>query len=219
MTLRCRLLLFAFLLVLSVNTFAVDMGDYISDSAAMSACEIHNEASFPYAYTHPTGGLQAPLPCHNDGYSTNHVGYEVRPGPWVANVNPPAYLFYTVSSCPSGQSTDFSGKCTEGGKDYGKPVCAAGNPIDITNGNKYQLETDYRAASVFPLAVSRSYNSKTKSWRFFPEIKEVSSETNMLVIRADGKELPFTNNDGEWGTDPDVVALTVQYLQKVRLFE
>lgn len=34
-----------------------------------------------------------------------------------------------------------------------------GNPCDVTNGSKYQAETDYRASGTSPLAFVRSYNS------------------------------------------------------------
>ncbi|MEM9323006.1 MAG: DUF6531 domain-containing protein, partial [Pseudomonadota bacterium] len=50
------------------------------------------------------------------------------------------------------------------GENLGKPCkkkgqCTAGNPINLSNGNKYQSETDYVGFGSFPLAFERRYNS------------------------------------------------------------
>jgi YD repeat-containing protein len=85
------------------------------------------------------------------------------------------------------------------------PQLCHGNPIHIGTGNKFQREVDYRSEGTFPLRASRFYNSDVGSWRFFPEIQTVSAGTEVELIRADGKGLPFRKEGGSWISDPDVV--------------
>jgi YD repeat-containing protein len=92
-------------------------------------------------------------------------------------------------------------------KNTGSPtspeLCQA-NPINIGTGNKYQRETDYRSNGAFPLRVTRAYNSETGSWQFFSEVKEITAGSEVKMIRADGKGLPFRLESGAWVSDPDV---------------
>ncbi|MGZ7192211.1 DUF6531 domain-containing protein, partial [Streptococcus pyogenes] len=47
----------------------------------------------------------------------------------------------------------------EGEKGPPSPLSCVGNPINIANGNKIQMETDYFANSGFTLNFTRTYNS------------------------------------------------------------
>lgn len=67
---------------------------------------------------------------------------------------------------------DGKWQCTVSGKEEGGASChspetAKGNPIKITTGNKYQTETDYIGGGIFPLRISRTYNSISGAWQFF----------------------------------------------------
>lgn len=118
-------------------------------------------------------------------------------------------MCWMSNHCPTGMSLDPVTSICEpkilSSKSDGEPECSAGNPINVTVGNKYQKETDYRANNEFPLTVSRSYNSTTGNWRFFSEIEYASTATTVNVVRPDGKGLPFTKDGNVWTTDPDIV--------------
>ena len=77
-----------------------------------------------------------------------------------------------MTSCPSGYSPGSSGcELKNPGEaahtcsvytESGPASCPApvGNPINVTNYNKYQVETDYTGAGELPLMYQRSYNSR-----------------------------------------------------------
>ena len=124
--------------------------------------------------------------------------------------------FYIVpfDGCQENQRLDTTGLCVpenpilkNAGNSCKKKELFKGNPINISIGNKYQRETDYRAGSRFPLTVSRSYNSVTKSWRLFSGIREISASSSVDVIRTDGKALTFIIDNGVWVSDLDIVGM------------
>src|SRR6266581_3186969 len=63
-----------------------------------------------------------------------------------------------------------TGPCPSYGQDAGddpnKPdPCPLGNPINPFTGNKYQIETDYVGAGVYPLRFERDYNGIQAGWQ------------------------------------------------------
>lgn len=128
--------------------------------------------------------------------------------PYIGIPGPFNHYVVQRAKCPHNTLTGNNGLCIPVHKDAGKKCeddIFQGNPINITIGNKYQSETDYRAGGVFPLTVSRTYNSATNNWRFFQKIEYVSEGVTVNVVRSDGKGRPFRKEGGVWVTDADIV--------------
>lgn len=103
-----------------------------------------------------------------------------------------------------------------------------GNPINVSSGNKYQVETDFTGGGSRPLQFKRYYNSSSltvdsrmgKRWRHSfdkaivaSRIPAANPSVNLVeVLREDGKGYNFVpSGDSGWKTDSDVVlTLTMQ---------
>lgn len=88
-------------------------------------------------------------------------------------------------------------------------VCKiAGNPINFTNGNKYQEELDYqRFNTAFPLRFIRYYNSLDGYWRTNYSAQLSIGSGTVTLIFADGRQSQFpvsgstvTSDSSELGT-------------------
>ena len=101
--------------------------------------------------------------------------------------------------------------------DDGNPCgCGAvgGDPINTATGNLFEAQTDYTAAPVTGLALTRYYNSQDLTNSAFGEgwhstwhrSLTQSSASTMSVTRADGREDTFTLTAGVWTADPDVTS-------------
>ncbi|MFZ3186241.1 MAG: DUF6531 domain-containing protein [Pseudomonas sp.] len=99
----------------------------------------------------------------------------------------------------SGECTDDKGKggppgpsCKAG--NYGPPPFA-GDPINISNGNSIQTETDFQGRGVSTLNFVRTYNSLDGLWRHnhstYLRLDALALNTLALVM-ADGRESFFT---------------------------
>lgn len=97
-----------------------------------------------------------------------------------------------------------------GGIDVG-----AGNPVNLTNGNKYQREVDMAALpGVLGLEIVRHYNSASSrhkgllgsGWRLSYETTLQRTRTGMQITQADGSRLHFETDPAHrgryTGTDP-----------------
>ncbi|MBN1378392.1 MAG: RHS domain-containing protein, partial [Gammaproteobacteria bacterium] len=92
-----------------------------------------------------------------------------------------------------------------------------GNPMDFTNGIKYQTEVDYRSSGPHPLTVERVYSSRivgyagtsvNKNWRFNFELHldatQSLSDNRIVLIRPDQSVLFFSKDSGgNWVADSD----------------
>jgi YD repeat-containing protein len=110
-----------------------------------------------------------------------------------------------------------------GQKNLGDPCdCVAGgqvnegvgNPVNAATGNKFQAETDFTAAPITGLGLTRYYNSQDTTGSAFGagwhstwhrSLNPVSAST-AIVTRADGRQDAFTLNAGVWQADPDVTS-------------
>jgi YD repeat-containing protein len=72
------------------------------------------------------------------------------------------------------------------------PGKAKGNPINLSMGNKFQKEEDYRGSGAFPLQFTRYYNSLDGFWRHTYAIRLKSFSSQLTLIRADGRESRFS---------------------------
>ncbi|MHA6492255.1 DUF6531 domain-containing protein [Pseudomonas borbori] len=73
----------------------------------------------------------------------------------------------------------------------GGPSLALGDPVNVSNGNSYQVEVDYRGLPGTRLHFSRYYNSKTANWTHTYSAKLNISLTKVLLISTDGRESLF----------------------------
>lgn len=84
----------------------------------------------------------------------------------------------------------------EGEKGPPLPLSCVGNPINIANGNKIQMETDYFANSGFTLNFTRTYNSLDGLWRHnysaHLSIHIDINGTTILLVMPHGRESLFT---------------------------
>jgi RHS repeat-associated protein len=93
--------------------------------------------------------------------------------------------------------------------------CWAGNPIDVSTGNKYEAVPDYTTTGANLLAFSRFYNSRASgqtyatrlgaNWRStFDRYVNIQSATSVIVERQDGQQVTFTLSGSTWTTDSDL---------------
>ncbi|WP_244243195.1 DUF6531 domain-containing protein, partial [Pseudomonas aeruginosa] len=68
------------------------------------------------------------------------------------------------------------------------PEGCAGNPVNITNGNKYQVEHDL----ITPIPLSRHYNGLDGLWRHSFSARITRKDDSYLLYREDGKVSEFT---------------------------
>lgn len=141
------------------------------------------------------------------------------------------------NDCPAGTKAIFGQHTTatclpiyETKKDKGKSCDGLGNPCSVSTGNKFQIETDWKAP-IGPLEVNRVYNSlfsdnvlsdntpfgSTRAWthNYAMRLYFTSSGTSIPSItlwREDGKEIIATLRQGrtspllgttDWYVDPD----------------
>ncbi|WP_339414305.1 DUF6531 domain-containing protein [Pseudomonas sp. EA_35y_Pfl2_R5] len=102
------------------------------------------------------------------------------------------------SCLPGSTYNPTTGECVEGEKGPPPSLGCAGNPINITNGNKFQVEADHFGSSAFPLDFARTYNSLDGLWRhnystYITTEKSINGVTALLVM-AHGRESLFTVN-------------------------
>jgi RHS repeat-associated protein len=94
------------------------------------------------------------------------------------------------------------------------PDPGVGDPIRIGVGNLYEEVKDYSTADANPLSFTRYYNSQGDSnsvavtlgrnWRSTYDRYLRITGGSIIVERADGQELTFTNIGGSWASDSDV---------------
>jgi YD repeat-containing protein len=66
------------------------------------------------------------------------------------------------------------------------------NPINITNGNKFQTEIDYQTRNLSTLHFTRAYNSLDGLWRHNHSSYLRFAGNNLALVMADGRESFFT---------------------------
>ena len=118
----------------------------------------------------------------------NQTHFDVFAGP----------VFYDRSAellCPEVSgigNPDLPGACPVQAAAPGAPSQAQGDPINVSNGNSYQVEVDYKGLPGTQLSFARFYNSKTANWTHTYSAKLKVSPTKVLLISEDGHESLFT---------------------------
>lgn len=106
-----------------------------------------------------------------------------------------AFIIYrTGTGCSEGKTFNPStGACGfDEQKGAPSPMSCAGNPVNLTIGNKYERVQDYSSTGQ-DLGFSRVYNSLDGYWRHnFSTHLRIVGEKSISLIHADGKEEHFT---------------------------
>ena len=106
-------------------------------------------------------------------------------------------------------------------KEAGKPgPCenkAAGHPINVATGNKFLEQIDSQGNGPMPLSLIRTYNSSLSladdihgaqwAFTFDRRIKRTTTDAydTVFITRGSGRGYYYSNNNGVWETDIDVV--------------
>ncbi len=76
----------------------------------------------------------------------------------------------------------------------GAPGFLQGDPVNISNGNSYQVELDYLGLPGSQLQFARYYNSQIASWSHTYSAHLKLSPSKALLVKADGSESMFTRS-------------------------
>ena len=85
------------------------------------------------------------------------------------------YIYIYPPACPTGYESSGDGRsCNlieepDPEKANGDNCTSVGNPINFSNGNKYQFEEDFTGSGLMPLQMHRHYNSSS-GWSFIEEL-------------------------------------------------
>ena len=187
------------------------------------------------SYTNPSSGsgsVSKTVTTDSQGIATVYVelgnveeSFTVTASATSAPIDPPYFTTlpaFPVSAIadykPEYELTDADEKKNQGLVDKNKGDCVA-NPINISNGNKFQRETDLAGLSASKLEFVRYYNSKDLDsssmgvgWRhnfyrsieFVKEGKGKNASTTAFLHRPDGKVFIFVGSDAGWVSDADI---------------
>ncbi len=123
---------------------------------------------------------------------------------FIAGVENPAAGGTMCLPAPSGATCGGGGPASQSDVGNGGVDVGAGNPINITNGNKYQREVDLAALpGVLGLEIVRHYNSASstvrsregllgRGWRLSYETTLRADRDAIRIVQADGNRTTFT---------------------------
>lgn len=117
-------------------------------------------------------------------------------------------IFYdrptTKLTCPETSGIgdpDQPGTCPAPGADtpLQSPAIASmgvADPVNVSNGNSYQVEVDYPGLPGTQMNFARYYNSKTLRWTHTYSAKLKIATTEIMLVNTDGRESLFTVSGG-----------------------
>nr|WP_193749997.1 DUF6531 domain-containing protein [Pseudomonas toyotomiensis] len=102
------------------------------------------------------------------------------------------------SRCTAGTYYDeISGRCTSSLGWTPSTECSSNvmkaNPINISNGNKFQAETDFEDQHEKELALHRYYNSLRGLWTHSYSTRLYVTDAAVVLVASDGSELHYQN--------------------------
>ena len=139
-----------------------------------------------------------------------------------ANCGDPTHSAYSASLWPTGRCPDLKPDPEKGRGIPTCPVCAKGDPVNPTTGNKFELVDLIRGSGTFPLQFSIAYNGKGQNAPILaPNQLSMGARrvhslqmrivlatnpvlTSAYVLRPDGKVYAFDQDGQNWLGDPDV---------------
>ena len=122
----------------------------------------------------------------------------------------PVGKFFNAARGHCESSEESKQKGIPGGKSRNEPSSCAGNPINLSNGNKYQLETDFQSAVQSGLRFYRLYNSNDGLWRHNFSTSLRFSGALVILVRADGRESVFTLQGSNYSGSADELGQLIQ---------
>lgn len=183
--------------------------DFPKFSDAYTACEAaarHQMANTDNTYVENSIVLQE-LNGTSDGtpriYSCNSATYYNSAGQMLVLPSGLLQTYRQGTSCSTGKSLNaYSGECEQSNslivrKQLGEPdneincnspAGSVGNPINISNGNKFQVETDYIGRSI---VFQRYYNGLSGLWLNTYSSKLNITNTQILLTLSDGRQAIF----------------------------
>ena len=126
-----------------------------------------------------------------------------------------------TTTCTCNDDTlQLSQQCI-GGKNNGVPLpgeegCCVANPINPGTGNKLEPQAVYRGVSGFEMKltynsmdyVAIGFGSRWHNW--FDRRVVLDDPSNAVVLRGDGRAVPFTSSGGTWNADPQTTERLVE---------
>lgn len=149
-------------------------------------------------------------------------GYKPSLARRYANCGDPNWSAYSPSYWPGGRCPDLKPDPEKGRGRPICPVCAKGDPVNPTTGNKFELVDLIRGSGTFPLQFSIAYNGKGQNAPILApnqlsmgarrvhslQMRVVLATnpvlTSAYVLRPDGKVYAFDQDGQNWLGDPDV---------------
>ena len=177
---------------------------------------LYNWVSVPTYYDNDT-----PVPCTHGPTSTSFGFHRNRsvscPDGYGATSDggtPPKYYCARLLSNPDNRKGCASGNCPT----------FAGNPINVGNGNKLEIETDYSGQGPYPLIFTRTYNGLDTpvTAAYTSEVRPIGAHwrhsydrrielytstyfSTVTALRPDGRQLLFNLSGTAWVPDADIV--------------
>ncbi|SDG71518.1 YD repeat-containing protein [Pseudomonas benzenivorans] len=107
----------------------------------------------------------------------------------------------TCPETPGLGSPDLPGTCPVQSEEPTLPRLAEvsmsqADPVNVSNGNSYQVEIDYPGQPGTQMHFDRHYNSKTANWTHTYSAKLKIATTEVMLINTDGRESLFTVSGG-----------------------
>lgn len=105
----------------------------------------------------------------------------------------------TKLTCPETQGLgdpDLPGTCPAQSAESATPSMGAADPVNVSNGNSYQMEVDYPGQAGTRMHFARYYNSMTSNWTHTYSAKLRISTTQIMLVNTDGRESLFTVGNG-----------------------
>lgn len=90
------------------------------------------------------------------------------------------------------------------------PSLAQGDPVNISNGNSYQVEHDYAGLPGSLMHFTRYYNSRTANWTHTYSAKLILSPSKLLLTDIDGRQSLFTLTGGVVSASPKELGQLLQ---------
>jgi YD repeat-containing protein len=76
------------------------------------------------------------------------------------------------------------------------PTSSVADPVNVSNGNSYQVEVDYPGQAGSQVHFARYYNSKTANWTHTYSAKLKIATTQVMLVGTDGRESLFAVSGG-----------------------
>lgn len=107
-------------------------------------------------------------------------------------------------------SPDLPGTCPAQSAESGTPGMGVADPVNVSNGNSYQVEIDYPGQPGTRMHFARFYNSRTANWTNAYSAKLKITTTEILLVNTDGRESLFALSGGVATASPRELGRLVQ---------